>query len=528
MNLSELLEKRSASYFDKQFILFERQPHAGDDGVEAVPPFRHSLTYSEFNDRVNQSCHYLVSLGLRKGDVFNLHLPNCVEFVILWFAGARLGAVMMPTNVLASAEEMTYLLAHSESKVSFTTQSHRNTLEQCLEKPGGLEQVICCEPYTNNPHPDTFEAQAAEFPDRPFPCPADPRDLAAIMYTSGTTSKPKGVMVTHANYIKAGRTVADAIELTADDRQFVVLPLFHGNAQYYSTMSALIAGASIALMDRFSASQYFKKCIQYECTVASLFAAPMRMILAQPSRMEYRDNILRVVIYAQNITRQQMEDWHERFDAPLSQLWGMTETMGPPLMNPLHGERRNWTVGKPVGGYEVRLVNPDGGKTPVGQQGEIVVKGIPGESIMAGYFKNEQATCETIRDDWLYTGDNAVQDDQGYFRFVDRVKDMIKRSGENVSAGEVESVLIQHPAVFECAVIGLPDEMRDEQIVGAVVLRKGSHATESDLIAFCARKLAAFRVPQQIVFESTLPKTSVGKIQKHLIRARLTGNISSD
>jgi crotonobetaine/carnitine-CoA ligase len=525
VNLSELLDKRSASHFDKKFILFERQPHTGIDGIEAVPPFRFSLTYAEFNDVVNQSCHYLASLGLRKGDVFNLHLPNCVAFMILWFAGARLGAVIMPTNVLASAEEMAYLLRHSGSKISFTTQSHFNTIEHCLEKLDGLEQVICCDPYTNDPYPDAFEAQVAGFPDRPFPSSAKPRDLAAIMYTSGTTSKPKGVMVTHANYIKAGQTVADAIELTTDDRQYVVLPLFHGNAQYYSTMSALLTGASIALMDRFSASQYFDKCIEYDCTVASLFAAPMRMILAQPSRVEHLNNVLRVVIYAQNITDQQMENWHERFDAPLSQLWGMTETMGPPLMNPLHGERRNWTVGKPIGGYEVRLVNADGGEVPVGQQGEIAVKGIPGESIMAGYFQNEQATRETIRDNWLYTGDNAVQDDQEYFRFVDRVKDMIKRSGENVSAGEVESVLLQHPAVFECAVIGLPDEMRDEQIVGVVVLHKNNYVTEAGLIAFCAEKLAAFRVPQQIVFETTLPKTSVGKIQKHLVRAKLIDNI---
>jgi len=526
VNLSELLEKRSASHSDKKFLLFERQPHTGVDGVEAAPPFRLSLTYAEFNDRVNQSCHYLASLGLREGDVFNLHLPNCVGFVVLWFAAARLGAAIMPTNVLASAEEMAYLLGHSESKISFTTRSHFNTLEHCREKLDRMEQVICCDPYSNDPNPDAFEAKVTEFSDHPFTCPAKPRDLAAIMYTSGTTSKPKGVMVTHANYIKAGQTVADAIELTTDDRQFVVLPLFHGNAQYYSTMSALLTGASIALMDRFSASRYFDKCIEYECTVASLFAAPMRMILAQPSREEHRDNVLRVVIYAQNITRQQMENWHERFDAPLSQLWGMTETMGPPLMNPLHAERRNWTVGKPVGGYEVRLVNPDGSEVPVGQPGEIAVKGIPGETIMDGYFKNEQATRETIRGNWLYSGDNAVQDDQGYFRFVDRVKDMIKRSGENVSAGEVESVLLQHSAVFECAVIGLPDEMRDEQIVGVVVLHKGSHVNEADLIAFCAQTLAAFRVPQQIVFETTLPKTSVGKIQKHLIRARLIDNIA--
>jgi crotonobetaine/carnitine-CoA ligase len=345
--------------------------------------------------------------------------------------------------------------------------------------------------------------------------------MAAIMYTSGTTSKPKGVMVTHANYLAAGKTVAGAIELGEHDRQFAVLPLFHGNAQYYSVMSALLSGASVALMDRFSARRYFDKCIEYECTVASLFAAPMRMILAQPGNPAHRRNDLRVVIFAQNLTAGQLDEWQERFDAPLCQLWGMTETMGPPLMNPLHGERRNHTVGKPAGDYRVALVDETGHRLGAGREGEIVVGGDPGETLMAGYFKNPQATAETLRDGWLYSGDNAVRDEDGYYRFVDRKKDMIKRAGENVSAGEVESVLLQHPDVFECAVVGIPDEIRDEEIVAAVVRSPGGKVDEIGLIGFCAERLASFRVPGKIVFEENLPKTSVGKIQKHLIRASL-------
>jgi len=247
----------------------------------------------------------------------------------------------------------------------------------------------------------------------------------------------------------------------------------------------------------------------------------MRMILAQASNPAYRNNQLRLVIYAQNLTEQQMRDWQQRFDASLAQIWGMTETMGPPLMNPLHGERRNWTVGKPSGEYEIALVNESGKAVETGQEGEITVKGIPGKTIMAGYFKNPQATKEAIRNNWLYTGDNAIRDEEGFYHFVDRKKDMIKRSGENISAGEVENVLLQHPAIFECAVIGLPDEMKDESIVAVIVLKTGQAVEASDLIDFCATRLASFRVPQKIVFEETLPKTSVGKIQKHLIRKSL-------
>lgn len=520
LSLSSVLARQALHFGDQNLLEFEYQRQAGAAEPKGKAPFRLSLSYREFDDQVNRACHYLDTLGLGQGDVYNLHLPNCPAFMILWFAGVRLGAVMMPTNVLGSKAEMLYLLAHSGSVISFTTAPFQDMLHECSGELQNLRQVVCCDPYTYSPDAASFEYQLGACSKQAYECPAQSRDLAAIMYTSGTTSKPKGVMVTHANYLKAGQTVADATGLTASDRQFVVLPLFHGNAQYYSTMSALLAGASIALMDRFSASQFFDKCIEYGCTVASLFAAPMRMLLAQPENSNHKQNLLRLVIYAQNLTPQQMQEWQRRFDAPLSQLWGMTETMGPPLMNPLEGERRNWTVGLPAGSYDVRLVNKNGEPAPPGEEGEIVVKGIPGETIMAGYFKNEQATKETIRDNWLYSGDSAVQDELGYFRFVDRIKDMIKRSGENVSAGEVESVVLQHPAIFECAVIGIPDELRDEKIVAVVVAKPDHRVSEADVIDFCKDKLASFRVPQQVIFKQTLPKTSVGKIQKHLIKER--------
>lgn len=525
MNLSDLLSDRAAKYAEKPFLFFERQASSNASGDVDRKTFRQTLTFLDLNSLVNQACHYLSRSGLARGDVFNLHLPNCPAFLILWFAGARLGAVMMPTNVLSSADELAYLLQHSRSRLAFTTSEHLQTLKYCQDEISCLEQVILCDPYTETPVAASFEVQLGEQSDSEWQCPVRETDLAAIMYTSGTTSKPKGVMVTHANYIAAGKTVADTVELNENDRQFIVLPLFHGNAQYYSTMSALLQGASIALMDRFSASRYFEKCIEYDCTVASLFAAPMRMILAQPVNPHHRNNRLRLVLYAQNITDQQIQDWQQRFGAALCQIWGMTETMGPPLMNPLRGERRNYTVGKPSGDYEIALVDETGSRVGPGQQGEIIVKGIPGKTIMSGYFQNPKATADTIQDNWLYTGDNAIEDKDGYFRFVDRSKDMIKRSGENVSAGEVENVILQHPAVFECAVIGLPDAIKDESIVGVVVLHQDGELAETDLIAFCANRLASFRVPERIVFLESLPKTSVGKIQKHIIRNTLISTV---
>jgi len=347
----------------------------------------------------------------------------------------------------------------------------------------------------------------------------EPTDDAAILYTSGTTARPKGVQVTHANYIYAGETVAKAVRLAPEDRHLTVLPLFHGNAQYYSTMSTLVTGASMVLCSRFSASRYFETAIRHECTVASLFAAPIRMILAQPRDPSAAGNCLRVVIYAQSITPAQEVEWSERFKAPLLQIWGMTETMGPPLMNPVDDQRRNQSTGFPAMGYEVALMDEDGRIIEgADETGEIVVRGLSGWSLMKGYYRNPEATAQTVRDDWLRSGDNARRDADGYCYFIDRAKDMIKRSGENVAATEVESVVMQHPAVFECAVIGVPDEMRDEKIKAVVVLKSGARASEEELTSWCAERLAKFRVPEIVEFREELPRTSVGKIQKHLLR----------
>ena len=207
----------------------------------------------------------------------------------------------------------------------------------------------------------------------------------------------------------------------------------------------MVAGASVALMARFSASRYFDRAIAHRCTVSSLFAAPMRMLLAQPRRPEHARNDLRAVIFAQSVTPAQLAEWDERFRAPLMQLWGMTETMGPPLINPLDGERRNMSMGLPAPGYTSRLVDGNGRPVARGAIGQIVVRGEPGFSLMKGYYKNPEATAETIRDGWLWSGDNARQDEDGYYHFVDRAKDMIKRSGENVAASEVEAVIREHP-----------------------------------------------------------------------------------
>jgi crotonobetaine/carnitine-CoA ligase len=271
-------------------------------------------------------------------------------------------------------------------------------------------------------------------------------------------------------------------------------------------------------MPRFSASRFMKQAIRHECTVTSLFASPMRMILAQPENPADRENQLRLVIFAQNVTEAQLDEWHARFDAPLMQIYGMTETMGQPVTNPLDYTRNNMTMGMPTLGYECRIVDDEGSDVGVGVPGQLLVSGVPGRTIMKGYFKNPDATAEAIRDGWLWTGDIVEADEQGYIRFVDRTKDMIKRAGENVAAGEVEMVIKTHPGVADAAVIGVPDPIRDETIKAFVILKEGHRATEEDIVEFCESRLSKFRVPEFVEFRVDFPRTSVGKTQKHIMR----------
>ena len=489
-------------------------------------------TYREIDEEANRVAHLLRRLGVRRGDTVTLLLANCPEFLALWFGAAKIGAIVVPVNTASSSAELEYLVAHSQSRLIFTQAARLDLARQVRAGCPRVEEVLVCGDGAPSPAVD-FGGLLADCPETPpkVPAPA-PTDDAAILYTSGTTARPKGVLVTHANYLCAGETVARAVRLTPDDRHLCVLPLFHGNAQYYSTMSALVAGASVALMARFSASRFFDQAIAHGCTVSSLFAAPIRMLLAQPLRPEHVENDLRAVIFAQSVTPAQLVEWEERFRAPLMQLWGMTETMGPPIINPFDGERRNMSMGLPAPGYTSRLVDESGRPVARGEIGQIVVQGEPGLSLMKGYYKNPDATAETIRDGWLWSGDNARQDEDGYYHFIDRAKDMIKRSGENVAASEVEAVIREHPGVFDCAVIGVPDEMRDEAILAVVVPHRGEEGrppaalTENDVIGWCRERLAGFRVPQFVRFRSELPRTSVGKIRKHILRAELGSDVS--
>ena len=495
-----VLTRRASEQPSAPFLVFDDL----DGGVQR-------RSYEAMATRAALTAGVLARHGIGRGDKVHVHLWNCPEFFDLWFGAAWLGAVIVPTNPLLTANELAYVVGHAATKLSVTQPDLLSSLSSAV---GDRPVLVAGEPADGAGSLDDELARASAAAPR-HPAPAD---VAAVLYTSGTTSRPKGVLVTHANYLHVGEVVAQHLRVTPGDRMLITLPLFHANAQYYSTMSALVTGSSVIVMARFSASRWATVAAQHHATLASLFAAPIRMLLAQPRSDDDARNELRAVLFSQNVTEVQLEEFEVRFGCPLLQLYGMTETIAPPTLNPLYGERRNMTIGRPTLGARLRVVGEDGADVNDGEVGELLVGGEPGATLMAGYLGDEEATRAAVVDGWLQTGDNVCVDEAGYFHFVDRAKDMIKRAGENVAASEIESAINAHPSVFESAAIGVPDAMRDEAIKAYVVLANKTSVTEDELIEWCASRLAAFKVPGNIEFVDGLPRTSVGKIQKEELR----------
>jgi crotonobetaine/carnitine-CoA ligase len=491
-------ERAVASVPDRRFLLW-------DDGSGATA----SWTYRQFDRVVAEVAGWLADSGVTAGDGIHLVLPNSPAFVALWLAAVRAGAWILPADPQATTHELRQQIALAAPRLAVCAA---DSVSAYPSAAGEVDEVATVRPL--DPRFAPVRGAALDWSRLP---PPEPGDRAAVMFTSGTTSSPKGVQVTQANYAFAGDVMAAAAALTSAHRQLVVLPLFHANAQYYSFASAVCAGASVALMPRFSASRFLEQAARHRVTHASLFAAPMRMILARGAE-PIPGFALQHVWYAQNVSDAQYHELSRVFRCRPRQLYGMTETIPAVLTNSALAPEPS-AMGHPTLGCQVRLgADADGTPLPPGEVGEILVSGVPGATLFDGYLDDPAATAAAMREGWLRTGDQASVDERGYYRFEGRASEILKVAGENVSTVEVEGVLAQHPQVLEAAVIGRPDAMRDEVPVGYVVCMPGAAGVTAAVLAdWCARRLAPAKRPSDIYFVDELPRTSVGKIRKFLL-----------
>jgi len=480
-------------------------------------------TYREFDAVVAGVERTLAARGVRRGDRLHLVLPNCPAFVAVMLAAARGGLTLLPSDPRSTAEE----LGRQSGRVGPAVAIVGTQQAQTYGASGAAAPALVVDPGDA-----TFAGLLDAGADGgPATAPADPgpRDVLALMFTSGTTSEPKIVEVTQANYAFAADVMAAACGLRAGSRFLVVLPLFHANAQYYSVAASIAVGGTVVLASAFSASRFLEQAERLQATHASLFAAPIRMILA---RAEPRplSRPLENVWFSQNLT----EDEYERFAALVGsrprQIYGMTET-SPAVLMCRRLDPPAMTVGTPTLGCRVRLRDPETG-APVadGAVGEIQVGGFPGLSLFAGYRDNPAATAAALVDAdaatgfaWLRTGDLGRVEPGGDVTFVGRGGDMLKVAGENVSVVEIESLIVEHEHVRDAAVVGVDDPVRDEVPIAFVVAAEGASETlADDLMAWCHERLSGPRRPQEIHVVEELPRTAVGKIQRFRLKAAPT------
>ncbi len=502
--IGALLDARASEQPDDPFLVFE----AADGSVA-------ELTYAAFRDRVHACARGFADRGVQADECVVVQLRNSPEILVAFFALAHLGAIFVPSNVGNTASELQHVLAVSGARVAVTEPAFLPVVASAC----GDERTIVVA-RGEAPGRASFADLEASVGAPPLAA-TDPLRTVELIFTSGTTSAPKGVMLTHANCLNAGLQSVHALWLEPGERCITALPLFHVNAQAISLFAALTVGGTLVLLEEFRASRFWEQLRRHRATQTAIVAMQLRVLLAQPAAATDRDHVLRRVFYALNVSTAEKETFEQRFGVRLINGYGCSEAMTLLAVAPVVGDARWPSVGLPAPGRLLRLIDEDGRDVAPGEVGEIVVRGDAGRTIMAGYYGDPEATSAAVRGGWLHTGDKAYADDDGFLFFFDRKKDMIKRAGENVSASEVEVALAAHPEIDDVAVVGIPDPIRDEAVAAVVVLAPGSKLTVDAVVAYAAGRLARFKVPTVVAFREQLPKTSVGKVRKAELRDEL-------
>ena len=498
--------------------------HADRDALVSVEQ-GHRFTYAEFSDEVDRVARGLMAMGVAQGDRVGIWSPNYTEWVLVQYATARIGAVLVTINPAYRTTELEYVLNQSGVSVlvaveAFTASDYRSMVEEVWDRVATSTVV-----YLHTADWDDLlragECVSAEQLDQRTSELA-PDDAINIQYTSGTTGFPKGATLSHRNILNNGFFIGEACGYTAADRVCIPVPFYHCFGMVLGNLACTTHGAAVVIPAAgFSAAATLRACAQERCT--SLYGVPTMFIaeLGEPDLADYDLSSLRTGIMAGSpcpieVMRQVVEHMNM---SEVTIAYGMTETSPVSTQtsaeDPL--EKRVTTVGRVHPHVEIRIVDPDTDQTvPRGTGGEFLTRGY---SVMLGYWNDPKRTAEAIdADGWMHTGDLAVMDDEGYVNIVGRIKDMIIRGGENVYPREVEEFLYTHPDIVEVQVIGVPDVRYGEEVMAWVQLRESSAATAEDITEFCRGTIARHKVPRYIKFTDTFPMTITGKIQKYVMR----------
>ncbi|MGB3257981.1 MAG: AMP-binding protein [Ornithinimicrobium sp.] len=476
-------------------------------------------SYEEFNRHVDEAAAYWHAAGVRKGDRVTFMADNSPGFLHAWLGLAKIGAVLVAINTGFKYAEAKYLVDHSEAKFSLVDPAHAELFHRISESAPSLRDTFSLGPADGF---EDFAAGAAALGGSAPSVDVDGEDLISLIYTSGTTGTPKGVMQPHRNFVLTGQAYPYWMKMQKGDRIYACLPLFHINSQAYSTMGAIGAEGAMVLAPRFSASRFWPDVRRHRVNVFNYIGAMTVILSKSTPSPEDRNHQVRVAYGVPALPSDVRLQVEERFGLACVSGFGMSETTYG-LLEPIDGERIAGSMGVPrshpdpeIPATEAKILGKDGEECPRGVVGELALRN---PAMMLGYFKDPEKTAEALVDGWLHTGDSAWQDEGGRFFFMDRMKDIVRRRGENVSSLEVEIVINRHPDVLESAVIGVPSDLTDEELCAFVVPQPGSEIDHDSIVTWCAEQLAAFKVPRYVEVIEALPKTPTAKPEKHRLRS---------
>ena len=513
LSLRSMWENTVSAHSDKEYLVF-----CSADGTES------RYTYERFDRLANQTANFFWKLGVRKGQTVAVHLCSSVDFMLCLFGLAKIGGVMVPVNEQNLKAESAYILGRCMPAAVVCETRFLELYEQIrAEDPRLVKELVVARSNEGRSGAVNFAEGVLRQSERlQASVELSSFDTVEVMFTSGTTSRPKGVEFTHANFVYAGWYAQWQTALRSDDVLFTTMPACHSNFQLAAMMPAIAAGASLVLVEKYSASRFWDQVRRFEGTIIQCVSMMVRTLLLQPERANDRDNDVREVLYFLPLDTESKERFEERFNVRIMNSYGSTESLNWAITDYPTGPRKWPSVGRAGLGYEARIVDENGCELPRGEVGDIEVKGVPGRTIMKGYFNDPEATAATIgAGGWMSTGDKGWCDDEGFFYFVDRAANMIKRSGENISAAEVEEVLESCELIAEAAVVGEDDPIRDQLVKAFVVPAAGARITVEDVLAYCRANLAAFKVPSIVEIRSELPHTCSMKVEKKLLRAQV-------
>ena len=479
-----------------------------------------AYSYGDFRDGVLRTAAMFRELGVGRGDRVCLFMPNCIEYLYCWFGLSELGAISVPINTAYRRDETAYILNDAGAVALVADSSLADVAGAAADLAPGIRHRIVRGDDAPAGWASFRDAFAAAAPGV-APPEVTPDDVSMLVYTSGTTGNPKGVMVTHRMYVAAGQGFAHWTQATPGDRFFTCLPFYHANIQYYSTMGALAAGATLVVVDRFSASRFWGQVREARATVVNFIGMMMPVLAKNPPSPEDADNTVRLFYGSPSFSPEFLAEFQARFVTDIIVGFGMTETCYGTIEG-IGEERRAGSSGRPRQhpdprfGNTVRIADAETG-LPVGANvvGEITIKN---PAVMPGYWRNDGQNRETLRDGWLYTGDLGRLDDDGFLYFVDRKKDIIRRRGENISSQEVENVIKSNPSVLDCAVLAVPSELGEDEVKAYITPRPGAEVDPEEVARWCAENLAYFKVPRYWEVRPELPRTPSLRVRKDVLR----------